>query len=88
MNQIEAMKVVKYPYITEKTSMLINSNNTMTFIVDGKGDKNKVKEAVETLYNVKVDKVNLLITKEGKKAYVRLANEYPASELASKIGIV
>jgi len=88
MNEIEAMKVVKYPYITEKTSMLINSNNTMTFIVDGKGDKNKVKEAVETLYNVKVDKVNLLITKEGKKAYVRLANEYPASELASKIGIV
>lgn len=88
MNQIEAMKVVKYPYITEKTSILINNNNTITFIVDGKGDKDKVKDAVETLYDVKVDKVNLLITKKGKKAYVRLANEYPASELASKIGIV
>jgi len=88
MNQIEAMKVVKYPYITEKTSMLINNNNTMTFIVDGKGDKDKVKDAVETLYDVKVEKVNLLITKKGKKAYVRLAKEYPASELASKIGIV
>ncbi len=88
MNQIEALKVVKYPYITEKTSILINNNNTITFIVDGKGDKDKVKDAVETLYDVKVDKVNLLITKKGKKAYVRLANEYPASELASKIGIV
>jgi large subunit ribosomal protein L23 len=88
MNQIEAMKVVKYPYITEKTSILINNNNTITFIVDGKGDKGKVKDAVETLYDVKVDKVNLLITKKGKKAYVRLTNEYPASELASKIGIV
>lgn len=88
MNQIEAMKVVKYPYITEKTSMLITQNNTLTFIVDGKGNRDKVKDAVETLYNVKVDKVNLLISKKGKKAYVRLAKEYPASELASKIGIV
>jgi large subunit ribosomal protein L23 len=88
MNQIEAMKVVKYPYITEKTSMLITQNNTLTFIVDGKGNRDKVKDAVETLYNVKVDRVNLLISKKGKKAYVRLAKEYPASELASKIGIV
>jgi len=88
MNQIEAIKVVKYPYITEKTSMLITQNNTLTFIVDGKGNKDKVKDAVETLYSVKVDKVNLLISKKGKKAYVRLAKEYPASELASKIGIV
>jgi len=88
MNQIEAMKVIKYPYITEKTSVLINSNNTLTFIVDGRGDKNKVKDAVETLYSVKVEKVNLLITKKGKKAYVRLTSRYPASELASKIGIV
>jgi large subunit ribosomal protein L23 len=88
MNQIEAMKVIKYPYITEKTSVLINSNNTLTFIVDGRGNKDRVKDAVETLYSVKVEKVNLLITKKGKKAYVRLANENPASELASKIGIV
>jgi large subunit ribosomal protein L23 len=88
MNQIEAMKVVKFPYVTEKTSMLITQNNTLTFIVDGKGNKDKVKDAVETLYSVKVDRVNLLISKKGKKAYVRLAKEYPASELASKIGIV
>ncbi|MGD0329563.1 MAG: 50S ribosomal protein L23 [Nitrososphaeria archaeon] len=88
MNKVEAMKVIKYPYVTEKTSVLINSNNTLTFIVDGKGDKDRVKDAVETIYSVKVEKVNLLITKKGKKAYVRLANEYPASELASKIGIV
>jgi large subunit ribosomal protein L23 len=88
MNQVEAMKVIKYPFITEKTSVLINSNNTLTFIVDEKGDKDRVKDAVETLYSVKVEKVNVLITKKGKKAYVRLTNEYPASELASKIGIV
>jgi large subunit ribosomal protein L23 len=88
MNQVEAMKVIKYPYVTEKTSVLINSNNTLTFIVDGRRDKDQVKEAVETLYSVKVEKVNLLVTKKGKKAYVRLTSKFPASELASKIGVV
>jgi large subunit ribosomal protein L23 len=88
MKQVDAMKIVKYPYITEKTSMLINSNNTLAFITDAKVDKEKVKEAIESLYNVKVDKVNIFVSKKGKKAYVRLAKEYSASELASKIGIV
>ncbi|MEM3403855.1 MAG: 50S ribosomal protein L23 [Nitrososphaeria archaeon] len=87
MRQDDAMKIVKFPYITEKTSMLIN-NNTLTFITDAKVDKEKVKEAIESLYNVKVDKVNILISKKGKKAYVHLAKDYSASELASKIGIV
>ena len=88
MNQLEAMKVIKYPYITEKSSMLINNTNTLTFIVGDEASKEKVKNAVESLYNVKVEKINLLVSKNGKKAYVRLAKEYPASELASKMGVV
>jgi large subunit ribosomal protein L23 len=88
MNQSEAIKIIKYPHVTEKTSMLITKSNTLTFIVDGKANKSKIKQAVETLYNVKVDKVNVLICKDGKKAYVRLSKEYSAPELASKIGIM
>ncbi|MGQ9780932.1 MAG: 50S ribosomal protein L23 [Nitrososphaeria archaeon] len=88
MKQTEALKVIKYPYITEKGSMLITNTNTLTFIVREDAGKEKVKEAVESLYNVKVEKVGVLTSKKGKKAYVRLAREYSASELASKIGIV
>jgi large subunit ribosomal protein L23 len=88
MNQTEALKVIKYPYITEKSSMLITKTNTLTFIVGEGVGKEKVKEAVESLYNVKVEKVGVLSSKKGKKAYVRLASGYSASELASKIGVV
>lgn len=88
MNQMEALKIIKYPHVTEKSSMLISRSNTLTFIVDSKADIGKIKQAVETLYNVKVDKINILICKEGKKAYVRLSKEYSAADLASKIGIM
>jgi large subunit ribosomal protein L23 len=47
-----------------------------------------IKNAVEQLYEVKVEKVNTLITPRGeKKAFVTLKPEFKASELAVKLGI-
>ena len=49
----------------------------------------EVKKAVESLYEVKVEKVNLLNTSRGlKKAYVKLKPGYKASDLAIKLGIL
>lgn len=80
--------VVKRIYITQDTVSLIESENKLVFIVDLKADKHMIKNAVEQLYNVKVDKVNTLITSRGeKKAFVKLKPEYKASELAVKLGI-
>jgi large subunit ribosomal protein L23 len=48
-----------------------------------------VKKAVETLFNVKVEKVRILVTPKGeKKAYVKLAPEYKASDVAAQIGLI
>lgn len=81
-------KIVQYPLITEDVINLIESENKLTFIVDMKADKTTVRRAVEELYEVKVDKVNILITPTGlKKAFVKLAPEYRASDLAIKLGI-
>jgi large subunit ribosomal protein L23 len=88
MDQIHAMEIIKYPYVTEKTSVLITKNNTLTFIIKRNANKKEITDAVESLYNIKVAKVNLLVLKKGKKAYVQLAKGYSASEVASKIGIV
>lgn len=80
--------VVKRVYITQDTVSLIESENKLVFIVDLKADKHMIKNAVEQLYNVKVEKVNTLITSRGeKKAFVKLKPEYKASELAVKLGI-
>jgi large subunit ribosomal protein L23 len=81
-------KVITYPLMTEKAVNLIESENKLTFIVDLKANKYKVKRAVEELYEVKVDRVNLMITPKGlKKAFVKLREDYKASDLAIRLGI-
>jgi len=80
--------IILYPLMTEKAVDQIESQNKLTFIVNLKANKYKVKRAVEELYEVKVDKVNLLITFKGlKKAFVKLKPEFKASDLAIKLGI-
>lgn len=74
--------------MTEKAVGQIEGQNKLTFIVNLKANKYKVKSAIEELYEVKVDKVNLLITSKGlKKAFVKLKPEFKASDLAIKLGI-
>jgi len=89
MVSVDPYKVIVRPLQTEKAIRLIEQNNTLTFIVDRHANKKQIKEAVEKLFNVKVEKVNTLITSRGeKKAYVKLAKEYSAAEVAAKLGIL
>ena len=85
MAQLE--DVLKKPLITEKTSIIGEASNKYGFIVDLKANKNQIKNAVETLYDVKVLSVRTSIlpgklkragrfvqkTTKTKKAYVELA---------------
>lgn len=67
----------------------IEDNNTLTFIVDLRASKPKVKKAVADLYNVSVSRVNTLVRPDGqKKAYVRLTADSDALEIANRIGII
>ena len=82
-------RVIQYPLMTEKAVNLIEKENKLAFIVDNKSNKTEVKNAIEKLYGVKVESINLLITPKGlKKAYVRLNPDYKASDLAIKLGIL
>ncbi len=81
--------VIIRPVITEKTIMLMEKSNMLTFIVDIRANKRKIKEEVERLYGVKVVKVNTLITPRGeKKAYVKLTPEYSAIDIAYRMGVM
>jgi len=85
---VKASEIIKRVVITQDAVALIESENKLTFIVDIRATKRDVKRAVEELYDVEVEKVNTMITPRGeKKAYVKLKSEYPASELAVKLGI-
>jgi len=76
-------------HMSEKALRLIEEQNTLTLIVQRTATKPQIKKAVEEIYGVKVEKVRTLITPKGeKKAYVKLAKEYSASELATRLGLV
>jgi ribosomal protein uL23 len=84
----KAFSIIRMPYVTEKTFRLIEQENKIVFLVSGDATKATVKEAVETVYGVKVDRVNIMTTHKGKEAFVRLSDETPAAELASKLGVL
>lgn len=88
MDTETASRIILGVHRTEKTVNLITKENKLTFIVSDKATKPQIKEAVEYLYGVKVEKVNTAITPQGKKAYVKLKPEYKASDLATKLGVM
>jgi large subunit ribosomal protein L23 len=52
--------ILKAPIITEQSTKLMESQNKYTFKVDRKANKVEIKNAVETIFNVKVLSVNTL----------------------------
>ncbi|MEM0065978.1 MAG: 50S ribosomal protein L23 [Sulfolobales archaeon] len=81
--------MIKAAVSSEKAIAYMERYNTLIFIVDLKATKHDVKRAVEELFGVKVLKVRTVITPKGeKKAYVRLTQEYKASDVATKLGMV
>ncbi|MCD6589810.1 50S ribosomal protein L23 [Candidatus Woesearchaeota archaeon] len=74
---------------TEKAIRLLETENSVTFIVDRRASKNEIKREVERIFNVKVERVNTMITPKGKKkAIVKLTKEYKAMDVATKLGVL
>jgi large subunit ribosomal protein L23 len=81
--------VILYPLMTESASLMVEKDNKLLFAVNMNAGKLDIKQAVEELYEVKVDKITVLITPKGtKKAFVRLKPEFKASDVAIKLGIL
>lgn len=81
-------KIIKKPLITEKTFDLIEKENKLVFLVNRKANKNQIKKAIQKLHNVKVIKINTMITPKGdKKAFIKLHPEYSAQDIAIDLGI-
>ena len=86
-SQEKLISVLIAPHITEKTSLAIQNANTYSFRVRRESTKPEIKAAVELMFGVKVDSVQVVNetgksrrfgkvmgrTQDVKKAYVRLA---------------
>ena len=76
------------PVATEKAVMMIESQNIMTFLIDLRKSKTEIKKEIEEIFNVKVEKIRTLIRDNKKTAYVQLKKEFPAIDLATKLGMM
>jgi len=86
---MDPYQILKYPVSTEKVVRLMESDNKLVFIVERKAKKDDIKKAFEQLFNVKVIKINTLISPEGKKkAYIKLSKETPAIDIATQLGLI
>ncbi len=59
--------IIKGPIMTEKSADLAQNKNTITFSVDTKANKVQIKQAIEKIFDVKVESVNTVTVKPRKK---------------------
>jgi large subunit ribosomal protein L23 len=57
--------IIKKPLVSEKTAELGKNYNKYVFLVDRQANSQEIKKAIETIYKVKVEGVNL-INQKGK----------------------
>lgn len=80
--------VILHPKVTEKAVRLIEEENKMVFMAALDANKKEIGQAVEILFDVEVEKVNTQITPNAeKRAYVKLAPDYNADEIAARLGV-
>jgi large subunit ribosomal protein L23 len=87
VNREKLMTVLLAPHVTEKTSLIMQNHNQYVFRVRREATKTDIKQAVELMFEVKVEGVQVVNepgkmrrfgrrigrTQDWKKAYVRLA---------------
>jgi len=76
------------PIVTEKAVLAIERDNTLTFRTEMKKTKEDIAKEVAELFNVKVAKIRTSIRNNKKTAFVKLKKEFPAIDVATKLGLI
>ncbi|MEM0159428.1 MAG: 50S ribosomal protein L23 [Candidatus Micrarchaeaceae archaeon] len=83
------MKLLLYPLATEKAINMIEKDNIITYIVDMRSKKSDIKEEFEKTFGVKVERVSTArMPQNKKKAYIKVAKKFKASDIALKLKLV
>jgi large subunit ribosomal protein L23 len=90
MSNLDLMQVLQSPVVSEKSSIAADSSNRFVFKVQKTATKPQIKKAVELMFDVKVESVQVLNVKgkskrfgrfigkrsDWKKAYVKLKSGF------------
>jgi large subunit ribosomal protein L23 len=84
MNKIISLK----PITTEKAIMMIETQNVLSFETEKENKKDDIKKEIENLFETKIDKIKTLIRGNKKNIYAKLKKEFPAIDIATKLGLM
>lgn len=76
------------PMATEKSVRLMETENKLTFVVAKNANKEMIKKAIESMFNIKVKEVNTHIRGGKKIAYVSLHPDFNAMDIANQLGVL
>jgi len=76
------------PVVTEKAVMKIEAQNTLTFEVSKIKSKENIKKEFEEIFKAKIQKIRTLVKGNKKYAYIQLKKEFPAIDIATKLGLM
>jgi len=80
---------LKYPFVTEKATMMLEGESKLQFIVQRNATKQDIKRELESAFEQEVTSVRTLMTMKGeKKAIVKFADTKAAEEILSRLGIM
>lgn len=70
-------ETLRKPLLTEKSLILRDTDNCYCFVVEKNASKHDIREAVETIFNVKVEKIATSIIRGKVKRMGRTAGKRP-----------
>ena len=81
--------MLKYPFVTEKATMMLEGENKLQFIVQRDATKQDIKRELESAFEQEVAEVRTMMTMKGeKKAIVKFSDAKAAEEILSRLGIM
>ena len=81
--------IIKAPIITETSANIASNERNYVFKVDAKANKTQIKQAIEKIFNVKVERVNTVNVHPKKKRvgrYSGMTNKYKKAIVTLAIG--
>lgn len=85
--ELSIYEIIKGPVVTEKAQDLNSRLHQLVLKVHPDANKPRVKEAIEKLFNVKVDSVRVMNRKGKKRAHGRARNRF-SYDKTEKIAII
>ncbi|MEN6342129.1 MAG: 50S ribosomal protein L23 [Methanospirillum sp.] len=81
--------ILRFPFVTEKAMLALESNSKLQFLVDNRATKPEIKRELEASFGHPVSAVRTINTTDGrKKAIVSFEDPKAAEEILSRLGVM